>query len=278
MAFAASGAVGLVNQSSRAHRRVPRRETCCFPPPCVLTRAETAFERQELHTLVNSRPFDDVCMVRRCVLMFSGGRDSTLAALRLHDQGYGLTLVTVSSDHLVGIDAVRRRLREISRILPPDTRWLRLRQPQELWTDTSFYEKTCLPCHHAYVVVAAAVALSVGTKALAFGYVGYQSTWPEQTPMAIARLDAVLGRNGVQLLLPVYDLTSRDEAERELEVRGVSRNSLDQKCVQQVENVSLPEDKLTAQIALWERAIETSVSSLSLVEMNTIESTTLAQL
>ncbi len=231
-----------------------------------------------LPSLSDVQSVHDIRSTSQCVLMFSGGRDSTLAALRLHDQGYGLTLVTVSSDHLFGIDAVRRRLREISRILPPDTRWLRFRQPQELWTDTSFYERTCLPCHHAYVVVAAAVTLSVGTKALAFGYVGYQNTWPEQTPIAINRLEAVLGRKGVRLLLPVYDLASRDEAVRELEVRGVSRNSLEQKCVQQVDNVSLPNDKLTAQIALWERAIETSVSSLSLVEMNTIESTTLAQL
>ncbi|HVB80636.1 MAG TPA: hypothetical protein VNE82_11915, partial [Candidatus Binataceae bacterium] len=37
---------------------------------------------------------------RACVLMFSGGRDSTLAALRLSKESTSLTLVTVTSDHL----------------------------------------------------------------------------------------------------------------------------------------------------------------------------------
>src|SRR5215472_5668597 len=95
---------------------------------------------------------------RTSVLMFSGGRDSTVAALRMCESGAVPVLVTVSSWHLVGIDRVRERVREIGRWLPAGTPWLIIRQPIELQTDTSFYERTCLPCHHAYVVAGAAVA------------------------------------------------------------------------------------------------------------------------
>ena len=211
----------------------------------------------------------------QCVLMFSGGRDSTLAALRLHNQGYELTLVTVSSDHLFGINAVRNRLQELRKILPAQTQWFRIRQPEELQTDTSFYEKTCLPCHHAYVVVAAAVAMFLETEILAFGYAGYQSTWPEQTPMAISRLRQVLRGQGIRLLLPVYNLASRKQAQDELEGHGISQESLEQKCMQQVNNVALSVEKLREQVVLWENAIEASLSNLYLVKTNTMETTTL---
>jgi len=52
------------------------------------------------------------------------------------------------------------------------TPWLRARQPTELQTDTSFYEQTCLPCHHAYVVVSGVLARRLGAHRLAFGYAG----------------------------------------------------------------------------------------------------------
>src|SRR5205807_6393519 len=119
----------------------------------------------------------------RCVLMFSGGRDSTLGALRLSDADKEIVLVTVTSSHLVGIDHVRQRLKEISPHLPPRTPWVHVRQPAELRTDTSFYERTCLPCHHAYVVSAVGCAKHLGATDMAFGYTQYQSNWPEQTPI-----------------------------------------------------------------------------------------------
>jgi hypothetical protein len=93
------------------------------------------------------------------LVMFSGGRDSTLAALRLHQEGMPIALVTITSNHLVGIERVLRRLSELSSILPAETRWFQVRQSEELRTDTSFYEQTCLSCHHAYVVASGALAM-----------------------------------------------------------------------------------------------------------------------
>ena len=208
---------------------------------------------------------------RHCVLMFSGGRDSTLAALRLHQQGYRITLVTVQSNHLFGIHHVHQRLRQLRNVIPTDTQWMTIQQPKELRTDTSFYELTCLPCHHAYVVVAAALSVHLGTRFLAFGYAGYQNTWPEQTPLATSRLCTLLVRHGIELLLPVYDIQSREQVETELRSYGVASRSLEQKCLQQINNVELSEDNLHAQISLWEQAIDQSVQDLSLVELDQVE-------
>jgi hypothetical protein len=208
----------------------------------------------------------------KTVLMFSGGRDSTIAALRMYDQGLDPILVTVSSAHLIGIERVKERMREIERYLPRGTLWLVIRQPAELKTDTSFYEQTCLPCHHAYIVAGAAVAAKAGVKALAFGYAAYQNTWPEQTPLAVERLSAVLSRHGIKLTLPAYDLASRKQAFEELLKRGLSTEALEQKCLQQVTNVALDSNRLSQQVDLWERAINNSISSISAIEIEIVES------
>ena len=163
------------------------------------------------------------------------------------------------------------------RYIPEGFPWLVIRQPEELKTDTSFYERTCLPCHHAYVVVGAAVAAKAGIGRIAFGYAGYQNAWPEQTPIAIERLREVLLRHGIELILPVYDLESRAQAVEQLMQKGLSTDALEQKCIQQVTNVALSGDQLNHQIELWENAIATSMSLLAEIKIELIETTAIGQ-
>jgi hypothetical protein len=210
--------------------------------------------------------------------MFSGGRDSTVAAARLGDVGEELVLVTVSSSHLVGIDRVRSRMLELRGVLPSATRWVIVRQPGNLRTDTTFYKRTCLPCHHAYVVTGAALAHMTGSPKVAFGYVSYQSSWPEQTALAVSRLRGVLDRFHLRLVLPAYDLASRDQATAELTARGLSGGALEQKCLRQVSNVTLGELELTQQIEKWTAALEASLASLEAIELTIIESVQLGSL
>ena len=201
-------------------------------------------------------------LAHRLLLMFSGGRDSTLSAMRLCSTGEPIGLITVSSPHLLGIHRVRRRLSELAKHLPPDTPWLNVRQPTDLRTDTSFYEQTCLPCHHAYVVIAGVLAAWAGVQQLALGYVGYQNNWPEQTPFAISRLRQVLARHRIGLELPVHDIATRADAIAELHAYGLSNDALEQKCSRQVTNVTLPEPRLQEQVELWEAAIDRSLDQL----------------
>ncbi|WP_420403556.1 hypothetical protein [Nisaea sp.] len=207
----------------------------------------------------------------QCLLMFSGGRDSTLAAVRLAQANSPIRLITVTSNHLIGIENVRIRLKELSRHLHPETEWIHVHQPLDLKTDVSFYEQTCLPCHHAYVVVSAAIARWYKAKRLAFGYAGYQSDWPEQTPLATSRLKHVLARHGINLELPTYDIATRAAALKELEKLSLSTDALEQKCSRQVTNVSLSPDRLEQQVALWESAIDKSLTSLEQIPIYEIE-------
>lgn len=212
-----------------------------------------------------------------CIVMFSGGRDSTIAAARLSKAGSEVCLVTISSGHLFGIDRVRRRIREMGSILAPSTRWLHVKQPTELKTDTSFYQMTCLPCHHSYVVASSVLAFRLAIPKLAFGYATYQSAWPEQSPIAISRLTDILSRHGIGLLLPVYDIDSRARAEELLKEFSLSSESLEQKCLQQISNVSLSQEALKQQVDLWERAINESISKIDEIEIEILEDTTVGE-
>lgn len=210
-----------------------------------------------------------------CVLMFSGGRDSTLAALRLSAAGFAPILVTVSSGHLYGIEAVRKRLGELKRLLPSNVEWIHVRQPTDLLGRLRFTSRTCLPCQHAYVVVAAAIAQKYGAKYLAMGYASYQGGWPEQTPPATKLLKAALGEANLSLALPCYDLTTKQAAIDLLTKHGIANTSLEQKCLQQVNNVTLDEVTLGAELEIWGAALRQSLHNLVSVKLELIEKNTL---
>ena len=80
------------------------------------------------------------------------------------------------------------------------------------------------------------------------------------------------------LELPVYDIASRAAAITELERFGLSSDSLEQKCLRQVTNVTLPEAQLREQIGLWEAAIDRSMQALNSIEVEIIAEAILGSL
>lgn len=199
------------------------------------------------------------------ILMFSGGRDSTLAALRLHDAGHRLKLVTVTAGHLFGLNNVERRLRELASMLPEDTEWLQIVQPALRGTQHFFHRQTCLPCQSAYVVTGVNVARQMGAGTIALGYARYQAGFPEQGPQATLVLQRTLMAHGLILTLPVYDIASRAIAMLELKTRGVSELALEQKCTRQVSNVELEGVELSQQLDLWAKAINEELGRTRLI-------------
>lgn len=113
---------------------------------------------------------------------------------------------------------------------------------------------------------------------MALGYAGYQGTWPEQTPLATKRLTRALLQFGINLVLPSYDLTSKDQAARLLESYGIANTSLEQKCLRQVTNVSLGCTELEKELGEWESAITASFKRLDDIELEVWTQTTLGGL
>lgn len=186
-----------------------------------------------------------------CIQMFSGGRDSTLAAVRLARTWEKLVLVTVTTANLNGIERVRQRLEELGPKLRPNTEWLLIALPSNFNIHRRSATATCLTCHHVYLVAGAMIAEKYNSKHLALGYTGYQSTWTEQTPYAIERLTEVMSTIGLNVIFPVSDLLEKEQAIAELRANSMSENALEQKCAKQLNDPNLPFNLLRQEVDRW---------------------------
>ena len=208
-----------------------------------------------------------------CVVLFSGGRDSTIAALRLAKEFSNLTLLTVTTDHLVGVERVAQRLQELKTLLPPAAKWIHaVAQPASFVTIGKETIESCLPCHHVYLRTALAIARGSGAKSIALGYASYQDTWLEQTPYAVEALRSVLAEFDMTLLLPSASLASKAEAIAVLRGSGLSDAALEQKCLkQQFNSKDLSLADSNEEIDEWKIALRKSfeVGKLTGVDVRT---------
>ena len=53
----------------------------------------------------------------KCLLLFSGGRDSTVSAVLLSNEFDSINLITIKSVHLYGLKDVYKRLEELQPLL-----------------------------------------------------------------------------------------------------------------------------------------------------------------
>jgi hypothetical protein len=194
----------------------------------------------------------------KCILMFSGGRDSTISAVRLSKTFARLTLVTVLFEHLIGIERVYKRIIQLKRYLPRETEWLQVIQPKFPMTET-LSNATCLPCQSAYISVGIIIAQKFRISNFAMGYSGYQNSWPEQTPYATTRLKKLMEDIGLRLHLPVYDIQRKEDAINELIRLGLESESYEQKCLKQSSNIELEEDILCTEIDRWINCITETI-------------------
>jgi hypothetical protein len=205
---------------------------------------------------------------RTCILMFSGGRDSTLAAIRLSRAWDRLVLVTVTSADMKGLARVSRRLSELRLLLPANTCWVHVSFQEEPHRDGG--AKTCLTCHQAYIVAGIMVANKFQTNHIALGYSGYQSGWAEQTPYAIMKLNEVLTAHGFNLLLPVTDLVRKEDALLELRSNDLSDEALEQKCVRQIIDPGLTGDSLHKEVDEWSKDLSNAMTNIDQASLQMI--------
>ena len=181
-----------------------------------------------------------------CVLLFSGGRDSTLAAIRLARSFNRVVLVTVKSPYMTGSSKLESRLEELKRVLSVQCEWMLVPERRLLSYRRSGEDLGCIGCHFGYFASAYSIARSLDCQCIACGFVEYQNSWVEQTPYSVARLRDLMSEHGIKLLLPVAELRSKTEVETELAKYGVTAGSLELKCDKQISDPGLVEAPLRA--------------------------------
>jgi predicted PP-loop superfamily ATPase len=194
--------------------------------------------------------------MEKCVLLFSGGRDSSLAAVALSNR-YDLTLLTLTGEHLTGFDATLKRVNELSRLVSPSTRWFitkssPVQQPAL---------RGCMPCQLSAVKAAMQLARQLTATTLATGYSGYQQGWIEQSPEAQDILRDVLRRQGFTLELPCVALSSKEQARNSLTFENMTPDPLEQRCIIQQRNPGLLEPDRIAALETWARILSEDLPS-----------------
>jgi hypothetical protein len=176
---------------------------------------------------------------RQIAILFSGGRDSTLAAIEAHRQGLFLHLLSFESGLGYGGAPLRAQ---------------RLREMRERWDDETFIHKN-IPTYGltrqicfldivsdiaedgvqlillgeflAMLTAALAYCIEHALDTLAFGAVRYQSTLAEQQPAAIEIFRNISAGYGVSFETPVCDADSEGDVKLRLMDAGFSTKSLE---------------------------------------------------
>lgn len=184
-----------------------------------------------VHDALHARP--------SVAILFSGGRDSTLAAIKAHRKGLFLHLLSFESGLGYGGAPLRAH---------------RLREMEERWGDEAFIHRS-VPTYGltrqicfldivsdivadriqlillgefmAMLTSALAYCKEHALGSLAFGAVRYQSTLAEQQPMAIERFRDICAGYGISFDTPVYDAASEGVVKLQLMDAGFSTKSLE---------------------------------------------------
>lgn len=194
------------------------------------------------------------------LLMFSGGRDSYLAACKLIEKGYYVHMITFDNGCTSNLDVVKEVANTIIAkygIHHADyagvwkTAWhnmlldknLCYMKPKELvinYPELLPYEATCLSCRTSMYLVSIAYCKAKNIQYISEGARKQQGFFVELDEMK-NRYEKLCMEHGIQLIWPVYELESDTERKIELGRRGLLTKTLEPQC-----NIGRPQrQKLT---------------------------------
>ena len=179
-----------------------------------------------------------------CLLMYSGGKDSTLAAIRLYNAGYNVHFIHFDNGHMRDQDKPYLTFQktfnkdqdyyfdyELSSVDVKQLfeeyygEWSNLIDNQELLS-----EIRCLSCRMAMYTKLLQIAKEKGYKYVAEGARISQKFMLEQIPI-ITRLKDLASSHGIKLLLPVLYVDDNQEEIDELLANNHSSKTWESKCL-----------------------------------------------
>ena len=179
-----------------------------------------------------------------CLLMYSGGKDSTLAAIRLYNAGYNVHFIHFDNGHMRDQDKPYLTFQktfnkdqdyyfdyELSSVDIKQLfeeyygEWSNLIDNQELLS-----EIRCLSCRMAMYTKLLQIAKEKGYKYVAEGARISQKFMLEQIPI-ITRLKDLASSHGIKLLLPVLYVDDNQEEIDELLANNHSSKTWESKCL-----------------------------------------------
>ena len=178
------------------------------------------------------------------LLMYSGGKDSTLSAIRLHNEGYNVHFIHFTNGYMRDTDKPYLTFKktfqnedgyyfdyELSSVDIKKT----FEEYYSKWNHNSSdilltSEIRCLSCRMAMYTELIRIAKQKGIKFIAEGARISQKFMLEQIPI-IEKLIELAKENGIELLLPVLYLDDDKQEIQELISNGFSSKTWESKCL-----------------------------------------------
>lgn len=189
---------------------------------------------------------------RRNSVLFSGGRDSTLVAVRALENGDTVTLLTFETGLAYGPRLIDYRIAEL------EARFGHEQIRQESLNVVGLVRRIALLdierdiVQDGYNLVLLGEALALVTAAIVFaknedisvisgGYALYQERFPEQRSVAIDFFSLLCTEFDVEFIAPLREISSEETVKEELWLRGLSPKSLERSSLF-AESGSVPSD------------------------------------
>ncbi len=174
----------------------------------------------------------------RATVLFSGGRDSSLAACLLAQQGTNVELLSTNNGAVVATDIVEYRVRELTKrfgerilghIVRPIFGLFRRIAIAEIERDFATYRFNLIPLGDSLASHTEAIlhCHERGTARLASGFVEYESAYPEQSEAALSLIRTFVESYGISYETPVRHFQHEDEVKYALFDFGLSTKSLE---------------------------------------------------
>lgn len=194
------------------------------------------------------RSMNEVRKENDVLLLYSGGKDSTLAAIRLKNAGYNVHFIHFDNGHMMDSDKpyltfqktfanqegytfkFQNKAVDISNLFKANFREWNIEHGDNLDGGNLDSELRCLSCRMAMYTKAIIYAKNNGFKYIAEGARISQKFMLEQIPI-IERLKDLAGKYGIELLFPVLELIDDEEEKQELIQNGFSSKGWESKCL-----------------------------------------------
>lgn len=172
------------------------------------------------------------------LILFSGGRDSSLATCLLAQNGKLLTLFSAFNGAVVKSEVIAYRVNELKEVfgdailkheVVSTVSLFRRIALAEIEQDFAKYKYNLIPVGDALATHAMAIVYCKRNRInlVASGYVRYENEFPEQYPEIIALTKAFMKEYEIEYITPVFDYDSRDKLKYRLLDFGISTKSFE---------------------------------------------------
>lgn len=179
---------------------------------------------------------------KNAIILFSGGIDSTLTAIKFLEMGYNVNLITYNNGSIQNIDKVKWKIIELIEKYGSDkifhqyislSGYFKKYVLDVLTKDIIEYNTNfvCLGCRLLMHLYTMKLAMKWSITIVADGSNQYQYNFIEQNPLIIKQIQKVYKNQKINYIAPIYYIKSKKEVKEQLIIYTFMPKSVEGNCL-----------------------------------------------